>query len=206
MGERGGPEQSWIGTASMAGLATREKKNINKRSTLAGYVLEYGRFYGGVGTTDRGWYVQYIWNTQNLERLGRGTGIRSAQNIPGQMDRGEFQKNKPTKRIYMHGYSEYKMVATEEPSTHSGSVAILYRAEENFSVESLHTYGPNVVSFQMASGDKWWYIAGYYLDPDDASTIEDIFTAIRKQPQGDALLVVGDFKTNLAAPEGRERN
>ena len=102
---------------------------------------------GGGGTTNRGWYVQYIWNTQNLERLGRGTGIRSAQNIPGQMDRGEFQKNKPTKRIYMHGYSGYKMVATEAPITHSGGVAILYRAEENFSVESLHTYGPNVVSF-----------------------------------------------------------
>ena len=64
----------------------------------------------------------------------------------------------------------------------------------------------NVVSFQLESGDRWWYIVGCYLAPDDASTIEDIVAAISKRPWGAALLAVGDFNTNLATTEVLEQN
>ena len=40
------------------------------------------------------------------------------------------------------------------------------------------------------------------MSPYDASTVEDVVAAMSKQPQGAALLVVGDFNTDLAAPEG----
>ena len=52
----------------------------------------------------------------------------------------------------------YKVMNTEAPSAHSGGVAILYRAEEHFSIEALQTYGENVVSFHLASGDRRWCI------------------------------------------------
>ena len=39
-----------------------------------------------------------------------------------------------------------------------------------------------------------------------ALTIADVVAAIRKWPRGDALLVVGDFNTDLDAPEDRERD
>ena len=70
------------------------------------------------------------------------------------------------------------MVATEAPNTHSGGVSVLYRADEHFSVEALQTYGENIVSFQMASGNRWWYIVGCYLAPENTSNIEDIVVAI----------------------------
>ena len=98
------------------------------------------------------------------------------------------------------------MVATEAPSAHSGSVAVFYRAAEHFSVETLQTYGANIVSFQLASGDRRWFIVGCYLAPDDASKIEDVLAAISQRPRGAALLVVGDFNTDLDAPEDRERD
>ena len=41
------------------------------------------------------------------------------------------------------------------------------------------------------------------MAPDDASTIEDAVAAIIQWLQGFALLVVGNFNTNLATPEGR---
>ena len=41
---------------------------------------------------------------------------------------------------------------------------------------------------------------------DNASAIEDVVAAIIRSPQGDALLVVGNFNTDLAAPEGWERD
>ena len=45
------------------------------------------------------------------------------------------------------------------------------------------------------------------MDPEDASTIEDIVAGVGKRPRGGgggALLVIGDLNTNLAAPEARE--
>ena len=43
------------------------------------------------------------------------------------------------------------------------------------------------------------------MAPYKSSTIEDVVAAISKQPRGGALLVVGNFNTDLAAPKGRER-
>ena len=64
----------------------------------------------------------------------------------------------------------------------------------------IQTYGEKVVSFQLTSGDRQWYIVGCYLAPYNASTIEDVVVAIIKWPWGAALLMVGNFTTNLAAP------
>ena len=122
---------------------------------------EYGRFYGGgVEQKTGGGTSNPFRNVQHPERSEQGTGIRSARNVPVQIDRGVFQKTALTKRIYMCESSDYKVVATEAPNTPSGGVSVFYRAEEHCSVEALQTYGANVVSFEMASGDRWWYIAG----------------------------------------------
>ena len=69
-------------------------------------------------------------------------------------------------------------------------------------MEVLRLYKRNVVSFLLASGGWQWFIVGWYLDPDDASTIEEVIADIIQHPRGPALLTVGDFNTNLAAPEG----
>ena len=119
------------------------------------------------------------------------------------MDLGVFQETKLTKRIYTLDSSGYKVVATEAPKAHTSGVAVFYRAADHFYVESLQTYGANVVSFQLALGDRQWYIVGCYLDSDNVLTIEDVVAAISKWPQGAALLLVGDFNTNLAAPAGQ---
>ena len=76
------------------------------------------------------------------------------------MDLGLFQETKLTKCIYMRESSGYRVVATEAPSTHSGGVDVLYRAAEHLSVEALQTYGATVVSFQLATGDRRWFIVG----------------------------------------------
>ena len=88
------------------------------------------------------------------------------------------------------------------PSAHIGGITVFFHAEKQFSVEVLCLHGTNFVIFYLASGSQWWYIVGYYLAPDDASTIEDVVAAVSKQPRGVALLVAGNFNTDLAAPEG----
>ena len=72
-------------------------------------------------------------------------------------------------------------------------------------VEEVREYGPNVLSFEVATGGRRWYIIGCYLSPDDARTIEGLVTALGDQPRGTALLVAGDFNTDLGemASDGR---
>ena len=69
-------------------------------------------------------------------------------------------------------------------------------------MEALLLHGVNVIRLHMASIDQGWYIVGCYLASDDASTIEDAVAAISQRPCVAVLLVIGDFKSNLAAPEG----
>ena len=47
---------------------------------------------------------------------------------------------------------------------------------------------------------------GFYLAPDNTSTIEDIVAAIIQKHQGAALLVVCNFNTDLEASEVRARD
>ena len=98
------------------------------------------------------------------------------------------------------------MVALEASSAHSGGVTVFYQAAYHFSVEVLCLYGANVVIFQLASGCQQWFIVVFYLDLDESLTIEDVVVATSQRPWETALLVVENFNTNLAAPEGRAQN
>ena len=97
--------------------------------------------------------------------------------------------------IYTHNLAGYRVIATEAPSRHRGGVALFYRTSSLFAVEAVRDYGPNVLSFEVATGGRRWYIIGCYLAPDDARTIERVVTALGDQPRGTALLVAGDFNT-----------
>ena len=72
-------------------------------------------------------------------------------------------------------------------------------------MESFQIHGSNIVRLQLALGNRRWYIVGCYVAPEDALTIEGVVAAIGKRPWGGTLLVVGDFNTAVAAPEGQER-
>ena len=122
------------------------------------------------------------------------------------IDLGVFQETKVTKGIFTQEYSGHRVVVLAAPVPQSGGVALFYRATDHFSVEALQIYVANAVSFHLDSGGQRWFIVGCYFSPDDNWTIEDIIAAISQRPWRGTLLVVGDFNTNLAAPEGRARD
>ena len=72
-------------------------------------------------------------------------------------------------------------------------------------MEAVREYGPNVLSFEVATGGRRWYIIGCYLAPDDARKIERVVTAMGDQPRGTALLVAGDLNTDLGATDNDRR-
>ena len=72
-------------------------------------------------------------------------------------------------------------------------------------MEAVREYGPNVLSFEVATGARRWYIIGCYLATDDTATIERVVTALGNGPKGTALVVAGDLNTDLEDSESDRR-
>ena len=83
------------------------------------------------------------------------------------MDLGIFQENKLMDGVYTRGSSGYSVVATDELIQHRGGVAVFYRPSPRYAVEAVHQFGPNVVGFQLAIGERRWYVIRCYLAPDN---------------------------------------
>ena len=118
------------------------------------------------------------------------------------MDLGIFQETKLTDGIYTRRLAGYIVAATDAPSRYCGEVAVFHRTAPQFAVEAVQQFGPNVVGFQLETGEGRWYILGCYLAPDNTSTIETVVAALKKHPRGAKILVAGDFNVNLSKPEG----
>ena len=118
-------------------------------------------------------------------------------NIPPQVLKTLYSDGIDTRRS-----AGYSVVATDAPSRHRGSIAIFHRPSLHFAVESVQKFGPNVIWFQLATGEWRWYIVGCYLAPNNTSMIERAVEALRERPKGAELLVAGDLNINLTAPDG----
>ena len=119
------------------------------------------------------------------------------------MDLGIFQETKCTDGIYTRESDGYSVVARDTPRRHCSRVAVFYRPSLLFAVEAVTQFGPNVVSFQLAMGARRWYVIGFYLAPDNASTIESVVAALKERPRGTTLIVAGDLTHNLVRPRER---
>ena len=119
--------------------------------------------------------VPIIFGTYN-SRNGRNGGLESALWGMSQanMDLGIFQETNCTDGIYTRESAGYRVVATNALSRHRGGVALFYRPSPLFSVEAVREYRPNVMSFEVATGARWWYIIGCYLASDDTLTTERV--------------------------------
>ena len=123
--------------------------------------------------------VPIRFGTYNI-RNRRNGGLESALRgiYQANMDLGIFQETKCTDGIYTRESAGYRVVATDTPIRHRGGVALFYRPSPLFTVEAVREYGPSVLSFEVATGARWWYIIGCYLTPDDDETIEQVVTAL----------------------------
>ena len=121
------------------------------------------------------------------------------------MDLGIFQETNCADVIYTRKSSGYSVVATDAPRRHRGGVAVFYRPSPYFAVEAVRQFGPNVVSFHLATGERRWYIIGCYLAPDETLTIESVVAVLKERPRGATLLVSGDLNTTLTEPGNNRR-
>ena len=83
------------------------------------------------------------------------------------MDVSVFQETTITDGIYTRGYTGYRVVGTSVPIRHHGGVMLFYQDSPNFAVEAIRQFGVNVIACQLATGERRWYIFGYYLASGD---------------------------------------
>ena len=92
--------------------------------------------------------------TYNI-RNGRNRGLELALREMSQanMDLGIFQETKVTDRIYTRGSDGCSVVATDTLRRYRGGVAVFYRPAPHFAVEAVRQFRPNVVGFQLETGE-----------------------------------------------------
>ena len=115
--------------------------------------LWWGAFKRTRGSTKEEVLIRF--GTYNI-RNGRNGGLESALRGMSQanMDMGIFQEMKCTDGIYTRKSAGYRVVATDAPSQHRSGVALFYRLSPLFEVEAVRDYGPNVLSFKVATGAR----------------------------------------------------
>ena len=93
---------------------------------------------------------------------GRNRGLESSlrEVYQSNMDLGIFQDTKFTDVIYTHRSDGYSVIATDAPSRHRGGVAVFYWSAPYFALEAVQQFGTDMVGFQVAMGEWWWYIVG----------------------------------------------
>ena len=107
------------------------------------------------------------------------------------MDLGILQETKITNGVYTRGSAGYKFIATDVTIRHHGGVALFYRLTPHFVVEAVERCGPNVIMFQVATGERRRHIVGEYIAPEDEVTMETVINAIGRKPPGAELMVAG---------------
>ena len=55
-------------------------------------------------------------------------------------------------------------------------------------MEVVQKFGTKVVCYQLAKGERQWYIVVCYLAPNNTSEIESVFAALKEHPRGAKLL------------------
>jgi exonuclease III len=93
----------------------------------------------------------------------------------------------------------YDVVAIKARSKAQGGVALIYRESEYWTVESVKCFGSDVISFQLATGQKSYSWVGGYIPPKDESISESIGRAFYSFPKG-PIILLGDLNVNLNNP------
>jgi hypothetical protein len=79
-------------------------------------------------------------------------------------------------------------------------VALFYRESDYFSIESTWTWGPNVISFVLRTGERRFGCVVGYIPPNCSDTQEFINQALEYLPTGIPSLLMGDINANLESP------
>jgi len=88
----------------------------------------------------------------------------------------------------------YRVLVLKATSPHQGGIGLIWREDhDGFKVEAVRPLTPNLMSFQLVTGDERFYVMGIYIPPNCMSGVEDVRVAWEACPTDCTPLVVGDL-------------
>ena len=96
----------------------------------------------------------------------------------------------------------YSVIASKAASPHQGGIALLWWENEHrdFEVEAVQVRTPNLLMFQLVTGEERYYVMGMYIPPADTTGVEDLRVAWDACPKKCKPLLMGDLNINLRDP------
>ena len=98
--------------------------------------------------------------------------------------------------------SGYAIMCLKAGSGHQGGLALMWKEDDpKFEVKLvLFNNSPNIMTFQLATGDERFYLIGIYIPQDCKKGVDDLRRAWEACPQGCKLIVLGDLNINFGFP------
>jgi exonuclease III len=149
---------------------------------------------GGSGT-----FSIATWNI----RSGRGAGLTAAAKGLCHLGVGcaVLTETKLTNEQYPKLVLGYRVISLEAASPQQGGVALLWRVEHrDFEVEAVNIISPNILTFQLITGEDQFFVLGAYIPPADTTGVDDLRTAWAKCPANCKPLLLGDLNIDFRAP------
>jgi hypothetical protein len=95
--------------------------------------------------------------------------------------------------------SGYKILALKAASQNQGGIALLWKENcGDYEVELARIVTPNLLTFQLVTGNEHFHCMGVYIPPTDMMGVEDLWAAWEACPAGCTPLVLGDQNINFS--------
>ena len=86
------------------------------------------------------------------------------------VDLGSFTETKITDGVYTQYSSGYNVTVSNAVSASQGGIALFWRDNELYEVKEVATRGPNVLTFELVTGQMRFFVVGAYIPPSDLGT------------------------------------
>jgi hypothetical protein len=136
-------------------------------------------------------------------RSARGAGLAAAVKGLRQMGVGccVLTETKLTNDQYSRTVSGYHVILLQATSPQQGGFALLWEeGHQDFEVKAVTIASPNLLTFQLVTGEERYFVMGAYIPPADTTGVDDLCVAWTARPTNCKPLLSGDLNIDFRAP------
>jgi hypothetical protein len=136
-------------------------------------------------------------------RCGQNLGLASAAKGLAQMgiEAAILREMKITGNRYPKLTLGYKVISSKATTNKQGGIALLWKeGHSSFEAEAACVVTPNLLTFQLVTGYKRFYVMGIYIPPNDTTGVDALWAAWNACPDGCAPILMGYLNTSFKHP------
>ena len=101
---------------------------------------------------------------------------------------------KVTNDWYSKSILGYRVLILKAASPHQGGIGLIWREDhKGFEVKAIWPLTPNLMSFQLVTGNERFYVMGIYIPPNCTLGVDDLRVAWEACSADYTPLVIGDL-------------